>query len=286
MKEKKAFSLTAKTIAIWSPGGNNTANISYNLSCEFSKYINVLLVELPCMGIPRLGFAAGIMDRANHTETALLELDKEGELSLDYIYKKSETLSVLASNVFAVPDSPVTHRVQLETLLDFPSKLVNAAHRNGSSLVIFDCQGQITSPLTFFALKQADTVLLPLQDTSEVAYCLLNVKRLSEVFEFCPDKFKVIAKENRDVLSEVMSITDYEGKKTHQLAVLDENMNKIVGFITGEEYLDSMGNIREFPVSSSIKKFWKKSIIKLVKDRERTILTEKRAIEHGIRIRL
>ena len=217
-----------KVMAVWTPGGSNTAKFSYGLSREFSQLINVILVELPCLGIPRLGFAVDIMDRENHTEAAISELEKKGELSFAYIHKQGGTLSVLPSSVFAMPDLPLTQKVELKTLTDFPGHFSKKARQQGYGLAIFECQGQLTNPMTFFAVKNADVVLMPVNEPWEIAFSLINIKRLVQAFKFEPDKFIAVSRENVETLSEVMVVKDDVGGEISRIKVLPESYKEIV----------------------------------------------------------
>ncbi len=210
-------------IAVWGPGGNNTAQFSLHLATELARHKKVMLAELPCLGIPRLGFAAGIMDRDNHTEAAIIELAKKAELSLDQLHKQQEMLALLPASVFAVPDYPVTLKVELETLVDFPASLIQKAAKLGYEIVVLECQGQLTSPMTFFAVKLADTVIIPVKEPQEIAFSLINIKRLIQMFKYLPEKFKVVSTANTEDLAEVMVIKDEEGRTTARIDVLYED---------------------------------------------------------------
>jgi len=220
-----------KVITVWSPGGHNTADFSYGISLEFSQYTKVILVELPCLGVPRLGFVTNIFDRQNHTEAAILELEKKGELSFTYIHEIGKSLSVLPSCAFAMPDFPLTHKVELETLTLFPGHFINKARRQGYGVVVFECQGQLTSPMTFFAVKKADIVLIPVYEPSDIAFSLINIKRLIQIFKFEPVRFKAVSQENAEVLTEIMVIKDDDDREISRIEVLPANISQITSNI-------------------------------------------------------
>ncbi|MCR4443462.1 MAG: hypothetical protein QHH10_14275 [Peptococcaceae bacterium] len=224
---KKPKEVKAQVIAVWSPPGNNTTKFSLELARELAKHTRILLVELPCLGIPRLGFTANIMERDNHTEALILELDKKGEINLDRAPRMGDSLTVLAASVFAFPDYPVSHKVELETLIGFPAEVVNRALQDGYSIVVFDCQGQVTTPMTHFALKHADRVFIPVTEHGGLAFSLLNVKRLVQVFKYGAEKFKLLARENVETIAEVAVIKDEEGREACRLDVLNENSREI-----------------------------------------------------------
>lgn len=224
-REKEGWDMI---IAVWSPAGSNTAQLSMDLSGELAKSFRVLLVELPCLGIPRLGFITNIMDREKHTEAAILEMEKKGELSLDYLHTKTEGLAILPANVFASPDFPVSIKVETETLIDFPVAMTRTAYKKGYSTVVFECQGQMTSPMTFFALKHAQHILIPVKEPGEIAFSLINVKRMVQVFKLCPEVFLFVARIDEDIIREVAVLKDDEGRVLNNLRVVGEDVRQII----------------------------------------------------------
>lgn len=198
-------------IAVWSPYGADTANFSNNLAQEISKYSYTALIEPPCLGIPRLAVACDIKDRDNHAEAVISEYEKTGRINFELFTKKNSTLAILPAGYYAVPDYPIAARVELETLIEFPTQVINAARNNGYPQVIFECQGQLTHPMTFFAIKNADYVLVPINDPTELAFALINFKRLLHVYKYSADKFKIVTSLEPDYLAEVLYIKDDEG---------------------------------------------------------------------------
>jgi pilus assembly protein CpaF len=212
-----------QVIAVWSPEGNNTAQFSLDLARRLSGQKRVLLAELPCLGIPRLSFAANIMERDNHTEAAIIEFGKNAELTLNQLIKEDKRLALLASGVYAVPDYPVTLKVEMETLVEFPTALIQKAAKLGYEVIVLECQGQLTSPMTFIALKLAGTVLIRVDEVVGMAFSLVNIKRLIQFFKYPPEKFKVVSKIKAAELAEVMVIKDEEGRIMVSLEVLNDD---------------------------------------------------------------
>lgn len=226
-----------RVLAVWSPAGLNTSPLSYRLGEELSKHTPVLVAELPCLGIPRLAFCAGLMDRDKHMDAAILELDKKGEMSCSQVWQKSATLGVLAANVYSFPDYPITHKVELDTLLEVPFSLINAARHKGYAVIVLDCQGQLTTPMTHNALKSADIVLVPVEEPADMAFGLLNIKRLVQVFKYEPSHFRIIAAQNADAVSEIMVLKDEEGRIISSLEVWASDCRRIAANLceAGEE---------------------------------------------------
>ncbi len=214
-------------ITVWSPAGENTSSISLELSEAISKHTSVFLAELPCLSIPKLGFIADTMDRENHIDNLILELDKKGETSFKYVHKLQEGLAVITANTYSLPDFPIANRVSQDTLIETPSKLIKMARKNGYSVIVFECQGQLTNPMTFFAINHADYVLIPVNKPEELAFTLINIKRLICSFKHSIDKFKIVTG-NIALLENHLVIKDDEGKYLGELASYELNISNIV----------------------------------------------------------
>mgnify|MGYP007049771455 CR=1 FL=1 len=95
-----------KTLSVWSCTGGNVSELSFSLACRIAEESRTLLCELPCLGLPRLGFISEHMDRIRNTETAILTLDREEELSWQLVNESRPGLWVLPASVYAIPDCP------------------------------------------------------------------------------------------------------------------------------------------------------------------------------------
>lgn len=217
-----------QVLAIWSPAGLNTAKFSLQVGQEIARYTSVVIAELPCLGIPRLGFISDIMDRDNCTETALQELEKKGEINLSQLHLKSENLAILPASVYATPDYPLIDRLSLETLIGFPGKLINAARQQGYNSILFECQGQLTSPMTFFALKNSDYIFLLVTDADDLAFTLINIKRLVHIFKFPLEKFCLVGELDPLILADIAELRDDEGQALGHLAIIGQRTNQVV----------------------------------------------------------
>ncbi len=178
-----------KTLSVWSCTGGNVSELSFSLACRIAEESRTLLCELPCLGLPRLGFISEHMDRIRNTETAILTLDREEELSWQLVNESRPGLWVLPASVYAIPDCPATSRVNMETLIAFAGAIEALAEKNGMDKLIFDCQGQLTSPMTFFALKISDQIIIPVEEPADLAYILAALRRLVKIYGYSADQF-------------------------------------------------------------------------------------------------
>lgn len=194
--------------AVWSPSGNNTARLSLQIAEELSSSFNVLLAELPCLGIPKLCFETDILDRGKSIDACIRDSDKKGDFNLDNSSQYKNEVAVLQASSFIMPDSPITNKVELETLIRFPQNLIQKAKGAGYNAVVLECQGQLTTPMTFFSIEHADKVIVPVNSTGDIAVALLNIKRLIQIYKINADNFKFIAKKNPEIVSEIATIEE------------------------------------------------------------------------------
>lgn len=216
-----------QVITVWSPAGGNTANFSLQIGQDLASYTSVAIVELPCLGIPRLGIVSDIMDREKCTELALQEFEKKGEIDLSQLHHKADNLALLPASVYATPDYLLNERLSLETLIDFPAKFINTARQQGYNTILFECQGQLTSPMTFFALKNADYIFLVVPEADDLAFTLINVKRLIQVFRFPLEKFCLVGEMDPLTLTDLAVVKDEEGKTIGHLAVIAPQTSQV-----------------------------------------------------------
>jgi pilus assembly protein CpaF len=223
-----------KTVVLWACTGNNNSGLSFRIAKELSRHHRSLLVELPCLGIPRLGFVCNIIDRERHTEAAILDLDGGKGFNWDLVHKL-DGLSLLPANVFAAPDYPVFSKVEMNTLIEFPKMIINEGAKKEYQWIIFDCQGQLTNPMTFFALKQAEKVLTPVGDPGDAAYVLANIKRLVNVFKQPSSKFLVLAAGDLEEMKKLMVIKNEEQGRVYNVKVVVRDMKDILSFCDGDQ---------------------------------------------------
>jgi pilus assembly protein CpaF len=221
-----------KTIVLWACTGYNNSELSFRIARELSRNHRCLLAELPCLGIPRLGFVCNIMDRERHAEAAILDLDKGKGFNWDLIHK-SDGLSLLPANVFAAPDYPVFSKVEMNTLIEFPGMIMSESAKKEYQWIIFDCQGQLTNPMTFFALKQAEKVLIPVDNPGDAAYVLANIKRLVNVFKQPASKFLVLAAADLEEMKQMMVLKNEEQGQEYNVKVVAREIKDILNFCGG-----------------------------------------------------
>lgn len=123
------------------------------------------------------------MDRIHHTDNAILEYERNNTPPDLFWQCPQKHLVVLPANPYALPDHPAVHKVaELDTLKTFPNFFLNQARKKGFGTIVFDCQGGLTSPMTFFALRQAQKIILTVESPTDLPWMLLNLRRLTETY--------------------------------------------------------------------------------------------------------
>ena len=202
-----------QSFVIWSPAGSNTATISLELAELLSNSMKVLLAELPCLGRSRICFVNNDLNRDQHIDDTIIGFEKKDEINLGKCIKKSERLHILQANPYGIPDYPTVNKVELDTLIKFPARLMRAAIEEGYGAYVAECQGLLTTPMTFFTLVNSDCIMVPVQSQDELAIALLNIKRLLYIYKVEPEKLYVLALRDKELISELAIVTDEEGKQ-------------------------------------------------------------------------
>lgn len=243
--KKAQLNISSKSLAIWSPVGSNTAKFSLELGQEIARHTSVAITELPCQGIPRLGFISEIVEREKCVENALQELEKTGYLSLNQLKVVSERLALLTASVYASPDYPLINRLSLQTLMDYPVKFRNTARQLGYNVTLFECQGQLTSPMTFFALKCADIVLVVVQQIADLAFVIINIKHLVQTFKFPSAKIFLVGDVDPLSLNDLIMLKDEEGDSLGNLTIIRQQAAEVLQLLTPQKdrYPTDLGKI-------------------------------------------
>jgi len=83
--------------------------------------------------------------------------------------------------------------------------------------------------MTYYALKYADKILIPIRRTTDIAFCMLNIKRLIQAFNFPIDKFVLLTKNKKiDTFHEITLLIDEEGRVIGRLDMCEEDTRIII----------------------------------------------------------
>jgi hypothetical protein len=183
------------TFSVWTPGGSDGCPAAMELAYLLAGMTKekTALVELPCLGIPRLALHVDLYDKEKNTDKLLLDLERSEYRDVypaKYLLPLTDLISVLVNNPFATPDLPLNLKLNnLVTLTDFPHYLRNNLLLEGYKYVIFVLQGQIHHPLTFFALRESTTAIFNVNFPIELGWCLSCFNKLTESYNEPAEKF-------------------------------------------------------------------------------------------------
>ena len=215
------------TTMFWSCTGVDASELSFGTAELLSEKERTLIAELPCLGIPRLGFACGVMDRGRNMEAAITHFEQHNRISWDMVHPVGKRLFALPASVFATPDYPVAAKVGVDTMMDFVPALQHLAQSRDCSRLVLECQGQLSSPMTFFSLKAADQVVIPLGKTTDTAYVLTSIRRLVQIYMHPPGKFILAAVGNLRAIESVVSVKNIDNAMLDGLRVVAWDARKI-----------------------------------------------------------
>jgi len=223
------------TTVVWACTGMDTTQLSYRLAQAESEKGKTLLAELPCLGIPRLGFTANIMDRTCSMESVIMKMEQGESLQWQMVHQVHSQLGVLPASVFATPDTPITTKVNMSTLISVAENLMEFAKGEHCRHLILDCQGQLTSPMTFFALKHADRVIIPINKPTDAAFVLANVRRLVQVYKHPDDKYTMLVEGDVQAIKRFAVIRGEDGRPVKGLKVIPWDKDALTNVLDSME---------------------------------------------------
>jgi hypothetical protein len=222
------------TTVVWGCTGMDTTQLSYRLALSEAEKGKTLLAELPCLGIPRLGFSADIMDRACNMEAFIMKLEQEKPLEWQWVHQVHSQLGVLPASVFATPDCPVVSKVSMRTLIKVATSLIEFAKQEKCRHLILDCQGQLTNPMTFFALKHAERVIIPISKPTDAAYVLANLRRLVQIYKHALSKYTLLVEGDIRAIKKIAIIKGEDGKPLEGLKIISWGRDALNELIKSE----------------------------------------------------
>lgn len=156
-------------MALWNPAGGDSSELLEKLMPLLRKNgESMAIVEFPCVGIPRVAYRFGLEEvPANQTiDQLLIDVDR-GMLEPFHSYLlPHEGADCLIIQPRSKADAPVLLKLQQEsTLIELPSFLKNQL--SSYDWVFFVLQGQLIHPMTFFALRASDSVVLLAKEAME-----------------------------------------------------------------------------------------------------------------------
>jgi pilus assembly protein CpaF len=175
-----------KMIALANLGGGDTSQFVSEFIKSLPKNCRALIVEMPCLGMPRLGYSllqdeAMNLPKEKTIDQLLLNYDrKEQKLVEEYIWKQQQ-VDLLLIDPKSLPETPVIGKLgSNQCLIELPLYLKKQATDYDYVMVV--TQGRLIHPTTHFSLRVADAVVLYNADPVDFAQNYAHYTKLKEIF--------------------------------------------------------------------------------------------------------
>lgn len=190
-KEVKNSFVGNRMIAVYNPTSGDSSDLVFRLT-SFAKKRGEksVVVELPCIGIPRISYRLGLteLEQSKTIDQLLIDYDRDMLNGIkQYIYT-SDNFDGLLIQPRSKPDVPTIFKLQNEkTLMEIPGYLKSnlVDYHN----VFFVLQGQLCNPMTFFSLREADYEVLAIKESIELIWTYSLYKTLKE--DYAIDKSSI-----------------------------------------------------------------------------------------------
>ncbi|NHN34889.1 ATPase, T2SS/T4P/T4SS family [Paenibacillus agricola] len=187
-----AWANQPKSIAVYHPCGGDVSMLALSLAkMDYAaKGSKGIITEFPCMGIPRLSYAAfeNKYEKEKTIDQILIDYERDSLRSLDDYVVKTNEVDLIPIYEKSRPDLPTLLKLNKnQTLLDVP-QLINHRLKEHYQRVWFILQGQLISPMTLMTLQQADCIVLTFNDVSELIWTLSMHKRLIDDYRIDPNR--------------------------------------------------------------------------------------------------
>lgn len=198
---KGAINLSqSKMITIANLGGGDV--ISGVIACvkALPKNSRALIVEMPCLGTPRLGYALQQdevmnLSKKKTIDQLILDYDRKEQKSLEAYICKQEQVDLLLIDPRTLPETPVIGKLSSnQSLIDLPLYLKKQATEY--DYLIVATQGRLIHPTTHFSLRVADAVVLYNADPVDFAQNYAHYKKLQEIFGVEPERMFMFAQQS------------------------------------------------------------------------------------------
>ena len=187
----------SRLFTIFNANGSDTAVLSQMVAEQLAKAGKTIVVELPCLGVPKLAFLYDreSIERKQSIDQLLIDYERKDMRSVyDYVLK-GENVDLLLIHPQISPLSPtLTRLTQLNTLLDLPALLRSVLDERYANIV-FSLQGQLMHPMTMFSLRIAERIIMNMHRAEELPWTMLYYNRLVDEMTIDPSKISLYSNE-------------------------------------------------------------------------------------------
>ncbi|MGG1878812.1 hypothetical protein ABDI30_14730 [Paenibacillus cisolokensis] len=187
MKKEKEPTRSAKgvMVAVWNPAGSDSSLILEKLLSHVKKREETaVVVELPCLGLPRVAYRMGVseLEHAQTVDQLLIDYDRGMLQGIHQYLQHFEGFDGLLIQPKSKPDSPTLIKLQQDkTLSELPAYL--KVNLSGYHYIFVVLQGQLIHPMTFFSLREADYVVLSMNEPVEIIRAYAAYKALRQDYD-------------------------------------------------------------------------------------------------------
>lgn len=254
------------TIAFGNLGGGDTTRGVINLLEHLSKNMKIAVVELPCLGIPRLSIALDSKDilslKKEHTiDQLLLDLDRKNVQDLNNYRYTFGNVDYYLINPKSIPEAPTVRKLgSNQALINLPLYLKQRLQGEGYDYLILVVQGTLIHPATHFALRTADVAVLYSAESMDFIGNFTLYRKLQQTFGVDPKRLFLFIDDGNVKLNEVKVYHDYSDliKESRKLDLLPlptpevkrEELvnpeNRTIGIIEPLDFLDYQPQLSGF----------------------------------------
>ncbi|MDU0330489.1 hypothetical protein RW092_09765 [Paenibacillus sp. 3LSP] len=185
-KEKEPpRSPTGVMVALWNPAGTDSSLLLEKLLSQVKKREETaVVVEFPCLGLPRVAYRMGVteLEHAQSVDQLLIDYDRGMLQGIHQYLQHFDGFDGLLIQPKSKPDSPTLIKLQQDkTLSELPAYL--KVHLSGYHYIFTVLQGQLIHPMTFFSLREADQVVLNMNEPVEIIRTYAACKTLKQDYD-------------------------------------------------------------------------------------------------------
>ncbi|GIO42298.1 hypothetical protein [Paenibacillus apis] len=184
-EKEPARSAKGVMVALWNPAGTDSSSLLERLLNHVKKREETaVVVELPCLGLPRVAYRMGVseLEHAQTVDQLLIDYDRGMLQGIHQYLQHFEGFDGLLIQPKSKPDSSTLIKLQQDkTLSELPAYL--KVHLSGYHYIFVVLQGQLIHPMTFFALREADHDVLNMNEPVEIIRTYAACKALRQDYD-------------------------------------------------------------------------------------------------------
>lgn len=181
-KERPSLSNGPVSLSIYDPSGGDTTELALKLAKKYTETGHkVVIVELPCLGLPRLSVhsdQSADLPQEQCIDQLLIDFERSKIKSIDEYLIRVDGIDSIVTHPKPSDNLAVLIKLNdMRTLLKAPVDLMNEL-RLDFDLVLFALQGQLIHPMTFSTLRHTDGVIMQIPSHTALPIVMTAYKRL------------------------------------------------------------------------------------------------------------